>query len=368
MQREQRFSENQIISSRQVAWILTLDIIAAGLFWLPACLKGLSYTDLLVQGGTALLLVLLYDGGAFLLMNRRGGQNMYGRNPAGVRWAISIFFLIYYLAAAVYAVQFFFHVIDALIVENYAYPVPVLLLLIAAVYGAGKGIEVRGRTAELLGWLVCVPFLIFFAVGIWQTFENGWPGPEAVSWRNALPGGYAGALFFLLGDHPALLYKYMRPEKGHKQVLWYGLAGGVLMVMAALVLTGTFLTPAGMAREAQPFGVLLQIIRFPGNFISRYDVFFIMLWMLSFYIFTSGMILHAVEMLAELTKTDGQRKRKRQMAVGLGLVILGLACLAHQWPGFDSLFEKGMLWVGMPVSVLLVLISGIKEQKVVDNG
>lgn len=363
MQRGQRFSENQIISSRQVAWILTLNILAAGLFWLPALVRGYSYTDMLCQGAAALVLVLLYYGGAFLLMNRSGDKNLHEQNSNGVRLAIRVFFLVYYLAAAVYAVQFFYRVIDALIVENYAYPVPILFLLIAAVYGAGKGIEVRGRTAELLGWLVCVPFLIFFAVGVWQTFENGWPEITEVTWGKVLPGGYAGALFFLLGDHPALLYKYMRSGKGHKQVLWYGLAGSCLMVMAALVLTGAFLTPAGMAREAQPFGILLQIIRFPGNFISRYDVFFIMLWMLSFYIFASGMVLHAVEMLAEMTKVEQHKGRKRQMALGLGLVILGLACLARQWPAFDQTFQYWMLWIGMPVSVLLVLISGQKKQE-----
>lgn len=36
------------------------------------------------------------------------------------------------------------------------------------------------------------------------------------------------------------------------------------------------LSPKGTAGEGYPFGVVLQLIRFPGNFISRYDIFFMM--------------------------------------------------------------------------------------------
>lgn len=354
----QRFSENEIISSRQVAWILTLNILAAGLFWLPALLKGNSYSDLLCRGTAALVMVLIYYGGAFVLLNRSGEKNIFKRNTQGMRQVIRGFFLVYYLIGTVYAMQVFGEVIDALIVEDYAYPVPILFLLAAVVYGAGKGIEVRGRTAELLGWLVCVPLLLFFAVGAWQAFKNGWPKLEAVTWSEFFKDSYAGILFFILGDHPVLLYQYMRSGKGHKQVLWYGLAGSCLMILAALILTGAFLTPEGMAREAQPFGILLQIVRFPGNFISRYDVFFIMLWMLSFYVFVSGMLLHSVEMLAELTGNKEQRAGKRRMALGLGILVLVLTCLIWQWQSFKDIFQSWMLYAGIPVCILLVLARG----------
>ena len=80
------------------------------------------------------------------------------------------------------------------------------------------------------------------------------------------------------------------------------------------------------------------------------------------------MLLHSVEMLAALTKQEQKKKGKRQMALGLGVVVLGLACVVRQWPDFDEIFRDWMLWAGIPVSVLLVLISGRKSKKVVDNG
>lgn len=55
------------------------------------------------------------------------------------------------------------------------------------------------------------------------------------------------------------------------------------------------LSPKGTVGEVYPFGVVLQLIRFPGNFISRYDIFFMMLWMMSYFIFAGGMLLQLVE-------------------------------------------------------------------------
>lgn len=373
----QLFSDNDIISSRQVTWILSLDILAAGLFWLPALYGRKSFGEMLCLGAVTLLLVFAYFGGAFLWMNRAGRMNAPGRIPDWLQIFIRAFFLFYYLIAAVYAVQIFHGVVDALIAEDYVWPVPVIFLLTAAAYSAGKGIEIRGRMAELLGWLVFVPFILFFVAGFWQAFRNGWPEFElsSVNWGGLLPGSYVGAFFFLMGDHPIILQKYMRVDGKKKNVFWYGLVGSCLLVFAGLVLTGVYLTPEGAAREAQPFGILLQMIRFPGNFISRYDVFFIMVWMLAFYNFAGGMLLHAVEMASLLwnkiqSKNNHKHEnrdmqaQKRWLALWGGLLVLLLACLTRQWDAFDELVRRWMLWAGVPVSIILIVIDGIKWKKV----
>lgn len=159
-----------------------------------------------------------------------------------------------------------------------------------------------------------------------------------------------------------------------------GIAGGCLMAFAALALTGMFFTPEGMAAEEQPFGILLQMIRFPGNFISRYDVFFIMLWMMSFYIFAGGMLLEIVELSVELLEKaglweksgTGQKDRKRRMkqwtAFFFGMLIFFLSVLANQWDRFDMIFSCLMMWIGVPVCLLLIPAGVWQWHKVVKNG
>lgn len=409
-------ADNQKISMRQAAWILVLNILAAGIFWLPSGLGGLAFGEMMLAGILALLAVGLYYGGAFRWLNRPPAGKMGRRisTPAGC------ILIIYYLAALTFGLHYFYRIIDVLIPAEYKYPLTLLLLVIPLIYGAGKGVEVRGRMAELTGWLVCTPLILLMILGFWQAFSQGLPmdglfeggavrtvngavisGADSGAAAGSLEGidasfiggnmavlkaGYGVLWPFLLGDHPFLLWRQIHfskmPEAAEeksgtkkrpgKKILFWGLAGGGLMVLAALALTGLYLTPAGMAAEKEPFGIVLQLIRFPGNFISRYDVFFIMLWMIAFYIYAGGMLLSMAELSAELIRAKRARQKggasmnerkdlnrndgnsKRGFALVYGLLALLLACLARQWDWYDIFFARWMGWVGVPLAVLLI--------------
>ena len=376
--------DNQMISPRQASWILALDILAAGLFRLPACLGGQSFWRMMLSGFAVLLLLFVYYAASFSRLGRGARENGGKSGDRELPGAFNIFLIFYYLAAAVYSVHYFYRIIEGLIPAAYSYPVTVLFLLAAVVYGAGKGIEVRGRMAELLGWLVFAPFLVLFAAGFWQAAGYGWPmdpyAGEEYQWKNILSGGYGAFWFFFLGDHPFLLRRKINMVVNGKTTPVKGIAGGCLMAFAALALTGMFFTPEGMAVEEQPFGILLQMIRFPGNFISRYDVFFIMLWMMSFYIFAGGMLLEIVELSVELLEKaglweksgTGQKDRKRRMkqwtAFFFGMLIFFLSVLANQWDRFDMIFSCWMMWIGVPVCLLLIPAGVWQWHKVVKNG
>ncbi len=376
--------DNQMISLRQASWILALDVLAAGLFWLPSCLGGQSFLGMMLMGMVVLVFLFAYYTVSFCWLSKRSRRNGGKIRKQELSSALCIFFILYYLAAVVYSVHFFYRIIEGLIPADYSYPVTVLFLLAAVVYGAGKGIEVRGRMAELMGWLVFVPILVLFAAGFRQAAGYGGPmDPHAVTglqWKNILSEGYGALWFFFLADHPLLLWRQTNLESNGRKTPVKGLVGGCLMVFAALALTGLFFTPEGMAAENQPFGILLQMIRFPGNFISRYDVFFIMLWMLSFYIFSGGMLLEIVELYMELlekaglsgksdTGQNGRNNRMKQWtALFLGMLIFFLSVLANQWDSFDAVFSRWMLWTGVPVCLLLVPVGVWKWHRVEQNG
>ncbi|MGN0204395.1 MAG: GerAB/ArcD/ProY family transporter [Coprococcus sp.] len=376
--------DNQMISLRQTSWVLALDILAAGLFWLPACLGGRSFIGMMLTGIFVLMFIFLYYVMSFCWLSRKYGTNSEAFRKQDLPFVLCVFYIFYYLAAAVYSMHYFYRVIEELIPADYSYPVTILFLLAAVVYGAGKGIEVRGRMAELMGWLVYVPFLVLFASGFWQAVGYGWPMDPYVGneyhWSHILSGSYGALWFFFLADHPFLIWRRTNMNQRGEKTPVKGVAGGCLLVFAALALTGLFFTPEGMAAEEQPFGVLLQMIRFPGNFISRYDVFFIMLWMLSFYIFAGGMLLEIVELNMELLgrvtlpgqngtgETDRRNRMKPWIALFFGVLILILSGLAKQWDRFDVVFSKWMLWLGVPVCVLLIPVGVWKWRKVERNG
>lgn len=357
--------DNHRISLRQTSWILAMDILAAGLFMMPVCLGGLNFREMTGTGITVLVVVFFYYALSFYWLDMKN-QEQCGRLQSGqLPVTVCVVLIVYYLAALVYSLILFYQVIDELIPADYSYPVTILFLLAAVIYGGGKGVEVRGRMAELTGLLVFVPFVILFLAGFWQALGYGWPVTAEFKsgWRDICSRGWHALWVFFLADHPLLLWRQTRMKTKERKVPVQGLTGGCLMVLAALVLTGLFFTPEGMAAEAQPFGILLQMIRFPGNFISRYDTFFVMLWMFCFYIFAEGMLLETVELAVELS--GGNR---RWMALLFGALTFVLVILARQYDNFDRIFDQWMRWAGVPVCVLLIPACVWKWCKVERNG
>jgi len=338
-------SDNQMISRRQASWIFVLNMLAAGLFSLTSVKTQVSSVTLLFGSLLTILVVIVYYMASFRVFEyyeKSTGRSLSGRKlPAAILWLC----LALYFPGLIWAMDFFHHVIDDRIPTAYGWMVPVLFLMAALIDGAGKGIEVRGRMAELMGWFVCVPFIILFAFGLWQAVKGGnwiqlWD--EAVQQKGdmdvfvILKIGFAGAAFFLLGDQPLFLWQSIRNRTGKKRIhsAAYWSAGIVLILSVWLQIL--LLSPEGIVREQYPFGVILQLIRFPGNFISRYDIFFIMLWMMSYFIFAGGMLLQIVESIQLLTGTEKRDKttgKKLALLFGmLTIAILLCGCYAEREP------------------------------------
>lgn len=338
-------SDNQMISRRQVSWIFMLNMLAAGLFSLTAVRVSVSSVTMLLSSLLTILIVIFYYIASFAVFEyyeKKTGIPLVGRE---LPKAIMLLWLVLYFHGLVWAMDFFDHVIDDRIPADYGWPVPALFLMAALIAGAGKGMEVRGRMAELMGWFVCVPLIALFICGVWQALKGGnwmqlWD-ERLLQEKNAdisviLKTGFGRAAFFLLGDHPLFLWRCTQNRNGQKNIHLgvYWSAGIMLIFSVGLVIL--LLSPEGAAREQYPFGVVLQLIRFPGNFISRYDIFFIMLWMMSYFIFAGGMLLQMVEAAKLLTGIKGKgRSIGRKLALLFGMmimVILLCGCYAEREP------------------------------------
>ena len=339
-------SDNQMISRRQASWIFMLNMLGAGLFSLTSVRTQVPSVSLLFSGLLTILVVIFYYMASFHIFEyyeKKTGLSLSGRKlPA----AIILLWLMLYFPGLVWAMDFFRHVIEDRIPTAYGWMVPVLFLMAALMDGAGKGIEVRGRMAELMGWFVCVPFIILFAFGLWQAVKGGNGGQlwiETLQQERStdiffiLKTGFGEAAFFLLGEQPLFLWRCIRNRKGKKNILSraYWSSGIILMLSVCVVIL--LLSPKGTAGEVYPFGVVLQLIRFPGNFISRYDIFFMMLWMMSYFIFAGGMLLQLVEAVNLFIGAEERKKRimGKKLALLFGMltmVILLCGCYAEREP------------------------------------
>lgn len=335
-------SDNQKISRRQASWIFLLNMLAAGLFSLSAVSERLSSASLLLGSLLAIVLVVAYEAGLFKIFERYEQKTGNILTLQEIPVFLKLWLLLLSAVGLLWSLRFFGHVVEITIPVNYGWPVPVLFLMVALIYGAGKGIEVRGRMAEWLGWLIILPLGVLFIFGIWQIIRSG-------SWRNVvnewhlfekvvdesliLKTGCEKTAFLLLSDHPLLLWCAIRDKDRHQWLSRASWCAGTLLLLSVGIVV-CLLTPEGMVAERYPFGVVLQMIRLPGNFISRYDIFFMMLWMMSYFIFAGGMLTQMLQMLKSMGST-GEKRRRKRWAFLSGIVMLSLflgGCYAEREP------------------------------------
>ncbi len=314
-----------------------LDMLAAGLFSLTAAKEQASSLTMLVGSLLTIGLVLIYYKASFCMFDqyeKKTGIRLSEQKLPGI---LCLLWLIFYLAGLIWALRFYCAVIADRIPVAYGRVLPIIFLMAALIYGAGKGMEVRGRMSELMGWLICLPLILLFIFGLQQVIQSGcWrylmvesvKQEGGISLLLMLKNGLAGAAFFLLSDQPLLLWRCIQRQNRRKGIYPVAFAGAGLMLLFSTGLTVCLLSPEGIAGERYPFGVVLQLIRFPGNFISRYDIFFVMLWMMSFFVFAGGMLIHLTVAAKGLIRTDNKdAKMDRKLALLFGILITaGLLC------------------------------------------
>lgn len=335
-------SDNQKISRRQASCIFLLNMLAAGLFSLSAVSDRLSAASMVPGSLLAIVLVVGYEAGLFKIFERYEQKTGNTLTMQEIPACLKLGLLILSAAGLIWSLFFFNHVIEMTLPVNYGWPVPMLFLMVALIYGAGKGIEVRGRMAEWLGWLIVLPLGVLFVFGIWQIIRSGswqtagneWhPFEKGVDGSLILKTGCEKAAFLLLADHPLLLWCAIRDKDRHQWLFGASWCAGILLLLSVGMVVG-LLTPEGMATERYPFGIILQLIRLPGNFISRYDIFFVMLWMMSYFIFAGGMLTQMVQLLKSMGSTEEKRRRKRWAFLS-GIVMMALflgGCYAEREP------------------------------------
>ena len=155
-------SDNQMISGSQASWIFMLDMLAAGLFSLTAAKEQASSLTMLVGSLLTIGLVLIYYKASFCMFDqyeKKTGIRLSEQKLPGI---LCLLWLIFYLAGLIWALRFYCAVIADRIPVAYGRVLPIIFLMAALIYGAGKGMEVRGRMSELMGWLICLPLILLF--------------------------------------------------------------------------------------------------------------------------------------------------------------------------------------------------------------
>lgn len=350
-----KFAENNRISHRQLYRQMVLTFLAPFLLCLPGenRLTGISG---IVGVAAALVILAIYS---FFLRRLTPWYTDPVRTfgAAGGR-IIGVFFLSYVMLTGAYLLDLMEELVPAVLVTGI--PGIVISLLAAAVcsFGAHKGMQRRGRMAEVSGGILLGGVVLMMILCLWQTtpeYFTEMTQASALQGKEVLKSCYGVLVAFSgLGLLPFLLKDVEKRGAAGKTVV-FGIftLGGILMGM--LVLIPSVLGWQRFRNEAYPVLPLLAGADLPGNVLARFDV----LWMgflLYSLLFALGSLFHYGHRILDRTRMGNGK-------LWLPAIIFGLSFIKFQETGIREIFGFYLSRIFVPGLLLIQMFMALKGNR-----
>lgn len=408
------FAENHMVSVRQMKRLLVLDLFAGTSLILPAAvgqLGGKAGIFSIVLGAVAagiFALFLLNTGRCYQGTYAQFCTQTLGK--WGGRLYLAIYALKYFICAAL-LLAVFAQIVNHTFLTDMPKVVLGLALLAVCAYCTSRGLETRARLGEMLVYFIIIPVVIIIILAIPQIqLERLWPldllpggqadavqtlggavsqslgaGPAQLlggasvqtiggaagkagqlgasltlaSGRADGAGGWGGfawaavVTFALFSVIEWLLYlrpNVRRPGKAQRGVLVSILWPALLNILILVTCIGVF-SIEGMNAERWPTVILMQIVRFPGGFLSRQDGLMLAFWMAGMFVLISGCMNYGSESL----KTVFPKYKKSWMIVFPGAFVF-LCFLGIFLQDATAMYIRYMVMIYMPLSIALPVL------------
>ena len=349
------FAENRKISLRQLQILLLLDSFGTAVLFLPAELAQLS--------GKGCWVAALIGGGLFALLSfliAYMGQRMpegtvvhWCRRCFGYRIGTAVIWGLggKLLFDGVLELRLFSEILCRFMLPHTPIWVISLVVLLVASLLAAQGVEGRGRTAEILFFLVVIPLLLVL-LSVAVSAEYGRLRPmELPQLREMGESLLAMSLVFQGLPFLYFVFPYLRKREAVPRAAGISslLTGGIVTVIVLLCLAvygdGT------LARKLLPTLQMMERISFTGVFLTRQDVLLLWFWMASVCIFLSGVLFYgALCGHALFRKSTVQEKNWRW---GIFVLLFALSFLPEELSMAYRLRLAVAPWLNLIYLVLL---------------
>ncbi|MFP3153260.1 spore germination protein [Lachnospiraceae bacterium ZAX-1] len=360
------FSNNQIISLRQIRRLLILDLFGLSSLLLPSILTGFTGGD-----GIFCIMVGTLFGGFYLLILKKLIVRMkkqdyysYMKKTAGqiVADLCMVFYSFFFLMVSAFVMYQLALLIRTWLLPQSSYIGICLLLLALVLYATLRGIEGRARVYEILFWFLAIPLLLMLAFATKDVNVNYWNPIAHTNAKDFIQGSLTVFAFFL----PLCLVLFLKPFCKKPDKL-YKSAGMALLVVAMvniaeyLILIGTFQSKTTHILS-RPIITLMSMVNFPGGFFARQDALMTAIWFFSLFALVNTGVSYGTHILRDLVS----EKRTHFCIIAVLVFVLAVNVWFFLNAAVLEFFYAYMKYIALPVLVilpiLLLWIGQIKEK------
>ena len=352
-----KFAENNRISHRQLYRQMILTFLAPFLVCLPGKngIQGMNGFWGIVLAVSVLILYV------FILLRVTSGYSDMVRF-LGSFWGriAGVFFLVYIIFTAVYILKILEQIIPRWLLMGIPSGWISFLVIVVCSIGTEKGIQRRGRMAEISGGLLLAGVLLMMVLCLGQIrvdYLQEMAEAERISGAAVVQGGYLFLCGFSgVGLLPFIMRDVVRPGSVGKTIIGAiltvgGILAGVLVLLPAVFGWNRLLT------EEYPILPLLAGAALPGNILARFDV----LWMgflLYGLLFALGSLFYYGHQVVEKCHLGTAKYWMAALVFGLSLLeVSGIAVRTFYRNHLETIFVPGLLFIQV-----LLLFCGRKRK------
>jgi len=343
------------LSNLQISFIISSTVIGVTVLVLPR-----TATELAKSGGfiatfvTGLLMAFILM--IIALLARRFPNSTiieYSREIIGFVPAkiLGIVFFIYFITIGSAILRIFCDAVKVLLLEQTPLEILIITFLFVVVYLCLNGISSIAKICELFEPLVIGTMLLVIILSF-RNFNSEELLPafkqDVFEWISAIPSltiSYLG-IEILLFAVPFV----QNPDK----ILGYGLLGILPSIIIYTLLVAVTLGSVGVEPVVQSLYPVIQLaryIRFPGGFAERFDIFFMVFWILGAYTTLSSYTYMAS---VSLSRILGLRNFKPLSILVIPFIYI--LSLMPQNINEIGTFSQYVSYLGLAVLAVLVIL------------
>ncbi len=365
------FSNNNIVSLRQLKLLLILDIFGTSITVLPRKLAEYGGQN----GWIIMLISVLFAFVCLFLINNvaslfpKDSFYSYSSKILGkpLGFIISIGFLIKILISIAFEIRIFSEILKEIMLFNTPFWIISISMLVLGGYMASKGYEARGRIAEILIFVVFIPFFILFFIALFDLdFSNLKPILKETSVNNMLSGALYALFYFSGLEFILLVYPYIKDKKEIKKVTFKALLFiGIVMVLISIITIARF-GKYDLVNQMWPVLEMMDSMDLPGSFVERQSALIMTFWIISIFMIVNAGIFFSSLLLKDIFKKGTHTKYICFCIPFIYIVALLPKNIYNVYHLMDMFYKYfGLLYLFIIPLILLILakIRGLKDEK-----
>ncbi|MDO4170364.1 MAG: GerAB/ArcD/ProY family transporter [Lachnospiraceae bacterium] len=224
-------------------------------------------------------------------------------------------------------------------------------VLVLTIYANRGGREERARLMELLFWFVFLPLFFVLALAIKDVHFN-------YLIQNDFQPTKSVQVFLCFCSMEILIFFHGKRKEKAKALTFVFL----LNILVFVVTIGMY--GYRMAESSDfPVVTMIQMVRFPGGFVERLDIFILAFWILSLFAIFSAYCFYGTYYWSKEISSEKSLKRNP-----IAWIFYGVVFVAVGWNRFDLTelmadFQTYLLWIDIPLAIILPWLGDPKQKR-----